>query len=103
VPLFLLGLVHALRRRSGWLLVLWVLLTALGNSLILFNNWTARFVVVMPAIAILCAVWLRCTWEMVWGRGEIPHPLRSVPSPYMARGLQKHLCSPLQFVERGRG
>jgi ABC-type multidrug transport system fused ATPase/permease subunit len=67
VPLFLLGLVHALRRANGALLALWVLLTALGNSLILFNNWTARFVVVMPAIAILCALGLRCTWEMVWG------------------------------------
>lgn len=76
VPLFLLGLVHALRRGNGALLVLWVLLTALGNSLILHNNWTARFVVVMPAIAILCALGLRCTWEMVRPQ---PHP--PAPSP----------------------
>ncbi|MBZ0298365.1 MAG: glycosyltransferase family 39 protein, partial [Anaerolineae bacterium] len=61
VPLFLLGLFHALRRSGSGLLVLWVLLTTLGNSVILFNNWTARFVVVMPAIAILCAAGLRYT------------------------------------------
>jgi hypothetical protein len=65
VPLFLLGLAHGLRRRNGVLLVLWVLATALGNSLIVPSDWTARFVVVMPAIAMVCAVGLRYTWAML--------------------------------------
>ncbi len=67
VPLFLLGLFHALGRprAGGLLLVLWALLTALGNSLILYNNWTPRFVVVMPAIALLCAAGLRYTLPLL--------------------------------------
>lgn len=67
VPLFLLGLFHALcrPRAGGMLLVLWVLLTALGNSLILYNNWTPRFVVVMPAAALLCAAGLRYTLPLL--------------------------------------
>lgn len=56
-PLFLLGLVYAVVRwrDQGMLLMGWVLLTALGNSLIETNAWTARFVVVMPALVILIA------------------------------------------------
>ena len=65
VPLFLLGMFHALRRSRTVLLLLWLVLTVLGNSLIFFNNWTVRFVVVMPAVAILCAVGLRYTWPML--------------------------------------
>src|SRR5690606_19586163 len=103
VPLFLLGLVHALRRRSGWLLVLWVLLTALGNSLILFNNWTARFVVVMPAIAILCAVGLRYTWEMVWGEGERYLTPCAASPLHTWRGDFKSIFAPLSSLWRGAG
>jgi 4-amino-4-deoxy-L-arabinose transferase-like glycosyltransferase len=97
VPLFLLGLVHALRRKSGVLLALWVLLTALGNSLILYNNWTARFVVVMPAIAILCAVGLRYTLEMVWPSDRFPHPK---PLALRARGFQG-VFLPFALREKG--
>jgi hypothetical protein len=60
VPLFLLGLCFTFRywRRSGALLIFWLLLTTLGNSMIYFNDWTARFVVVMPAVAMLMALGL---------------------------------------------
>lgn len=61
VPLLLLGGYAALRRRSGWLVVVWIVLTALGNSLLVNNNWSARFVVAFPALALMMAagvVWL---------------------------------------------
>lgn len=57
LPFFALGLVRAFHRpASGSLLALWLLLTALGNSLISDNAWSARFVVSFPALAILTAV-----------------------------------------------
>jgi len=67
VPLFWLGIFHAFRRLNGvgMLLILWVLLTALGNSLIFFNAWTARFVVVMPAIVILVATGITETLQLL--------------------------------------
>jgi len=68
VPLFLLGLFHALRHTSSALLTVWVLVTALGNSLILYPDWTARFVVAMPAVTLLCAVGLRYTLPLLGWR-----------------------------------
>jgi hypothetical protein len=68
VPPFLLGIVHSLRRARGILLLLWLVLTVLGNSLIVYNNWTARFVVVMPAVAILCTLGLRYTLPVFAGQ-----------------------------------
>jgi hypothetical protein len=68
VPLFLLGLFHALRHTSSALLTVWVLVTALGNSLIQPPDWTARFVVVMPAVTLLCAVGLRYTLPLLGWR-----------------------------------
>jgi 4-amino-4-deoxy-L-arabinose transferase-like glycosyltransferase len=67
VPLFFLGAFHALLRPrpSGILLLLWVVLTILGNSIILHNAWSARFVVVFPALVILMAVGLRYTVPML--------------------------------------
>ncbi len=57
LPFFVLGLLMAFRRSvAGSLLVLWLLFTALGNSLISDNAWSARFVVSFPALAILMAV-----------------------------------------------
>jgi hypothetical protein len=61
VPLLLLGGYAVLRWRSGWLVILWLVLTALGNSLLVNNNWSARFVVAFPALALTLAagvVWL---------------------------------------------
>ncbi|PJF30532.1 MAG: hypothetical protein CUN52_03995 [Phototrophicales bacterium] len=67
VPLFLLGFYQALLRPrpSGVLILLWVLLTILGNSLIAQNAWSARFVVVFPALVILMAVGVRYTIPML--------------------------------------
>jgi len=67
VPLFLLGLGHALLRPrpSGMLLVVWVILTVLGNSIIAQSSWSARFVVVFPALVILMAIGLRYTVPML--------------------------------------
>ncbi|MDX2078601.1 MAG: glycosyltransferase family 39 protein [bacterium] len=67
VPLFFLGAFHAVLRPrpSGILLLLWVMLTILGNSIILNNAWSARFVVVFPALVILMAVGLRYTVPML--------------------------------------
>ncbi len=72
LPLALLGFFHALwrPRAGGMLLVIWILLTALGNSVISYNNWTVRFVVVMPAVAILLAIGLRYTLPLLGQRGH---------------------------------
>jgi 4-amino-4-deoxy-L-arabinose transferase-like glycosyltransferase len=60
LPFFALGLATAFRRfPAGSLLFLWLLLTALGNSLISDNAWSARFVVAFPALAILLALGLK--------------------------------------------
>ncbi len=69
VPLFLLGLWHALWRWrfAGGLLLLWLILTVLGNSLIEANDWTARFVVAFPAVILLLAWGLRATWNLILG------------------------------------
>lgn len=63
LPAFLLGAFHVLWRplRPGVLLALWVLFTVLGESLIDFPDWTARFVVVFPALTLLIAVGIRAT------------------------------------------
>ncbi len=61
VPLLLLGMAAALWRlkwRGGLLLLLWVLAAVVGNSLIVQRDWTARFVVVFPAVALLLALGL---------------------------------------------
>jgi len=67
VPLFFLGLGHAVLRPrpSGMLLVVWVILTVLGNSIIAQSSWSARFVVVFPALVILTAIGLRYTVPML--------------------------------------
>ena len=67
VPFFLLGVVFALwrLRRGGMLLLLWLLVTVIGNSLIIYNNWTARFVVAMPAVALVVAVGLRYSLPLI--------------------------------------
>ena len=60
VPVFLGGIVIGLRRyaRPAGLLLLWITLTALGNSLIRHNTWTPRYVVSFPAVALLLALGL---------------------------------------------
>jgi hypothetical protein len=67
LPLFLLGLFYALwsRRTAGALPLLWVLLVILGNSLIREADWSARFVVVFPALPLLMAVGVRYVLSLI--------------------------------------
>ena len=87
VPFFLAGVWAALRRPRGGgaLLLLWLALTALGNSLIQFNNWTARFVVAMPAAALLIALGLRTAARLI---PTLPLRAHLTPQPlrHLARG-----------------
>ncbi len=64
VPFFILGVVHCLWRRQ-LMLVSIVALTVIGNSLIDDPDWSARFVVALPALAIIMAVGLRSTWVLL--------------------------------------
>ncbi len=64
VPAFVLGVLHALRRwrQPGWLLLLlWVAAASLGNSFLLDSRQSPRYVVVLPALALLAAVGLHHT------------------------------------------
>jgi 4-amino-4-deoxy-L-arabinose transferase-like glycosyltransferase len=76
LPFFGLGLVMAFRLpAAGSLLALWLLFTALGNSLISDNAWSARFVVSFPALAILMAVGMKSVLDaltriVLWRRLE---------------------------------
>jgi 4-amino-4-deoxy-L-arabinose transferase-like glycosyltransferase len=72
LPVFFLGIFHILWRwrTSAVLLLLWLALTVLGNSLInpQQNTWSARYMVVLPALALLMAVGIRYTVHLLfWG------------------------------------
>jgi hypothetical protein len=59
VPGFGLGLIWAAwrgRTSAGWLLLCWLLLTSLGNSLLVESAHAARYVVAFPALALLLAI-----------------------------------------------
>lgn len=59
VPLFLAGIAYAVGRPGrGMLLLLWAAGVALGNSLIRWNTWSARYMGAAPALAILMAMGL---------------------------------------------
>jgi 4-amino-4-deoxy-L-arabinose transferase-like glycosyltransferase len=67
-PLFLLGVAYSLwriARPGALLLLLWVILTSLGSSLLTNPTHYARFVVVFPALMLLAAVGLRFTVPLV--------------------------------------
>lgn len=71
VPLFLLGLGYAVWRwRSAgmMLLLLWLVATVCGNSLVQFAGLSPRFVVVFPALALVVAVGMRYVMPLVWPR-----------------------------------
>jgi len=76
LPAFFLGLVHALWRWrvAGSLLLIWVALTVLGNSLLIevANTWSARYMVVLPALALLMALGLRFTFPLLSPRAFQP-------------------------------
>lgn len=78
VPAFLLGVFYALwrlRSPGALLLVLWVLLASLGNSLLIESTHSARFVVVFPALALLVAVGVRYTLPLA-GLNRLPGKIR---------------------------
>lgn len=63
VPLFLLGVAYVLMRprQPSILLILWLLATAAGNTLLKDPAVSARYVVALPALALLIALGLRVT------------------------------------------
>lgn len=75
LPFFLIGVGASLYhwRGLGWILPLWIVLTILGNSLIKDNDWTARFVVVFPALILLTALGIETIYRSItqhWLRSE---------------------------------
>jgi hypothetical protein len=73
VPAFLLGFFYSIRRWNQpgpMLLVLWVISTSLGNSLLVESGNVARFVVVTPALMLLVAVGIRYTLPLLWPEQE---------------------------------
>lgn len=72
-PLLLLGVVYVLRRwrqPGPLLLILWMVGTSLGNSLLVDSAAATRYVVVFPALMLLVAIGIRYTLPLLW-------PLRS--------------------------
>lgn len=68
-PTFLLGVFYVLRRWRApgpMLMILWVLSTSLGNSLLVESGGVPRFVVVFPALMVLVAVGIRYTLPLIW-------------------------------------
>ncbi len=67
VPLFLLGIAYALWRwrGPGILLLSWIALTCVGNSLMAYSAIYARYVVVFPALALLMALGLRAVVPLI--------------------------------------
>lgn len=69
VPVFLIGLAYCLyhRRKPGpLLLALWVVAGGLGNSIMVMNAASTRFVIVFPALPLLVAVGIRYTLPLFW-------------------------------------
>jgi len=60
LPFMFIGMSVALYRwrHIGLLLLMWFALTILGNSLIIWNDWTPRFVVLFPALILFMALGL---------------------------------------------
>jgi 4-amino-4-deoxy-L-arabinose transferase-like glycosyltransferase len=66
VPLLLLGLFHLLwrGRTMASVILMWVGLAALGNSLLQTNAAYQRYILAFPALAIVLAVGLVWTWRL---------------------------------------
>lgn len=77
LPVLALGLLWALTRSpaKGLILILWVLLTVLGNSLIFDNGWSARFVVAFPGLALILALGLWAVWRLM-GKARLRPEIR---------------------------
>jgi hypothetical protein len=93
IPPFLLGAVIAawMWYKPGGVLMLWMLLTALGNATLLESAVSARYVLAFPAVAILVALGIRVTLPMMW-----PQPL-----PAGGEGLEE--IPPLCLRRGGQG
>jgi len=71
VPIFLLGIAYAVRtiRTPGIIIsLIWLAMTALGNSLLRDNLWVPRYVVAFPAVALLMAIGIYATVLLLWPR-----------------------------------
>lgn len=83
LPAFFAGIGYVLwRRKIAMLLPLIVIcLTVFGNSLIEHPGWSARYVVALPAIAVMMAVGLRVLWRfMVLAVSASPTRQTNAPS-----------------------
>lgn len=89
IPFFLLGGAYALWRfrNPAFLLVIWVVSTSVGNSLIKDVTISARYVVVFPALALLVALGIRETAALVW-----PKKLPAYTQAIVLTGLIVGLC-----------
>lgn len=78
LPFMLVGLGVALFywRRLGLILPMWMIFTVLGNSLIGWNDWTARFVVLFPALVLLMALGLDMMYRVIVERWLTHDPLQ---------------------------
>ncbi len=77
VPLFILGLGYALYRwrKAGTVLVLlWLLAVTLGNSLLIVSVQTPRYVVALPAVALLLALGISLVSRGALALVGIQHP-----------------------------
>jgi hypothetical protein len=69
VPFFLVSIVYALRhwKQPGWfMLLVWIGGTALGNSLIEQNVFSARYIAVLPALALMIAAGMSIVFNAIW-------------------------------------
>jgi hypothetical protein len=68
IPFYLLVLFFTAFRsmRSGFILWVWLIGATLGISFVSSTDWTVRFLVMFPAMAILVAVGLRYLPELIW-------------------------------------
>lgn len=57
LPFFVAGFVVMFKRwRAAVLLLLWIMLVVIGNSLLQDNDWTARFVPIFVPLVLICAL-----------------------------------------------
>jgi hypothetical protein len=68
VPFYLFGLFFVLWRfrYTRWVLWGWLIASILGISFIVSTDWTARFMLMFPAMALAVAIGLRYAVELVW-------------------------------------
>ncbi len=69
LPIFLFALgilIWHIRSPGALLLLLWVVGTSLGNMLLYENDWSPRFVVVFPALALILALGISYGLSLLW-------------------------------------